>query len=87
MSGTPSSAFSVHKNLQEPKTDGYIFWDQNLGIVFDAHLPISLTGVDKIQHLSSICSHIILLIFTIHQASRPWLKVEVILRQNDDAPG
>jgi hypothetical protein len=65
-------------SLQEPKTDGYPLWDQNLCIVFDAHLPISLTGIDKIQHLSSICIHIILLIFTIHQASRPWLKVEII---------
>jgi hypothetical protein len=64
--------------LQEPKIDGYVFWDQNLCIVFNAYSSISLTGIDKIKHLSSICIHIILLIFTIHQASRSWLKVEVI---------
>jgi hypothetical protein len=55
--------------LQEPKTDGYVFWDQNLCIVFDAHSPIALTGIDKIQHLSSIYIHIILLIFAIYHSS------------------
>jgi hypothetical protein len=64
--------------LQKPKTDGYIFWDQNLWIVFDAYSPISLTGIDKIKHLSIIYIHIILLIFMIHRANRQWLKVEVI---------
>jgi hypothetical protein len=71
-------AVSVHQNLQAPKTDGYVIWDQNLCMVFDAYVPISLTGIDKSQHLFSVCMHIILLIFAIHQASRPWLKVEVI---------
>jgi hypothetical protein len=61
-------AVSVHQNLQEPKTDGCVFWDQNLCIVCDAHSPMSLTGIDKIQHLSSICIHVILLRFIIHQA-------------------
>jgi hypothetical protein len=72
------SAVPVHKELQEPRTDGYVFGNQNLCMVFDAHSPISLTGIDKSQHLSSICIHIILLIFAIHQANRSWLKVEVI---------
>jgi hypothetical protein len=67
--GTMSWAVSVPQNLQEPKTDGYVFWDQNLCIIFDAHSPISLTGIDKIQYLSSICIHIILLIFTIYHSS------------------
>jgi hypothetical protein len=40
--------------------DGYVFWDQNLCIVSDAHSPISLTGIDKIKHLSIIHIHIIL---------------------------
>jgi hypothetical protein len=59
---------SVHQNLQQPKIDGYVFWDQNLCIVFDAHSPISLTGIDKIKHLYiiDIHIHIILLIFIIH---------------------
>jgi hypothetical protein len=69
---------SVHQDLQGRKSNVCIFWDQNLCVVFDAHSPISLTGIDKIQHLSSICIYIILLRFTIHQASRSWLKVEVI---------
>jgi hypothetical protein len=37
-----------------------------LGIVFDAHSPISLTGIDKIKRLSIICIHVIFLIFIIH---------------------
>jgi hypothetical protein len=56
----------------------FCFWDQNLCILFDAYSPISLTGIDKIKHLSIIYIYIIFLIFIIHQASRPWLKVEVI---------
>jgi hypothetical protein len=66
--------------LQGPKIDGYVFWDQNLRIVFDADLPISLTGIDKIKHLYIIYIHIniILLIFIIHRANRPWLEVEAI---------
>jgi hypothetical protein len=73
-----SQAVSAYQNLQGPKIDGYVFWDQNLRIVFDADSPISLTGIDKIKHLSIIYIHIILLIFIIHRANRPWLKVEVI---------
>jgi hypothetical protein len=71
---------SVHHYLQEFKTDGYVFWDQNVCIVSDADSPISLTGIDKIKHLSIIYIHIriILLIFIIHQANRLWFKVEVI---------
>jgi hypothetical protein len=76
-SGSPE-AVSAHQNLPEPKNDGYVFWDQNLCIVFDTHSPISLTGIDKIKHLSSICIHIIFLIFIIHRPTRTWLKVEVI---------
>jgi hypothetical protein len=64
--------------LQQPKIDGYVFWDQNLGIVLDANSPISLTGVDSIKHLSIIYIRIILLIFIIHQTNKLWLKVEVI---------
>jgi hypothetical protein len=51
---------SVHQNLQESKIDSYVFWDQNLCIVFDAYSPISLTGIDKVKHLSIIYIHIIL---------------------------
>jgi hypothetical protein len=72
------SAISIYQNLQEAKTDGYAFWDQDLCIVFDTHSPISLTGIDKLKHSSSIYIHIILLMFIIHQANRPWLKVKVI---------
>jgi hypothetical protein len=71
-------AVSVHQNLQEPKIDGHVFWDQNLCIGFDAHLPTSLTTIDKIKHLSIICIKIIFLILIIHQTGRPWLKGEVI---------
>jgi hypothetical protein len=71
-------AVSVHQNLQESKTDRYVFSDQHLYIVFDAYSLISLTGIDTIQHLSNICIHIMLLIFAIYQASRELLKVEVI---------
>jgi hypothetical protein len=53
-------AVSIHQNLQEPEIDGYVLWDQNLCIVFDAHSPISLTGIDKIKHSSIIYIHIIL---------------------------
>jgi hypothetical protein len=48
------SAVSIHQNLQEAKIDGYVFWDQNLCIVSDAHSPISLTGIDKVKYLSII---------------------------------
>jgi hypothetical protein len=71
-------AVSVHQNLQERKIDGYVCWDQNLCIVVDAYSPISLTGIDKIKHLSIIYIHIISLIFVIHRTNRPWLKIEVI---------
>jgi hypothetical protein len=69
---------SVHQNLREPKIDGYAFWDQNLCVVFDAHSPRSLIGIDRIKHLSVISIHIMFLIFMIHQANIPCLKVEVI---------
>jgi hypothetical protein len=75
-------AVSVHQNLQEPKFDDDVFWDQNLCIVFDAHSPIYLTGIDKIQHLSSICINIIVLTFAIHRTNRPWRKIEVIHATN-----
>jgi hypothetical protein len=74
---------SVHQNLQEPKIDGYVFWDQNMRIVFDIYSPISLTGVDKIKDLSIICIYIIFLMFDIHRANKRWLKVEVIHATND----
>jgi hypothetical protein len=76
--GGGEEAISVHQNLQEPKTDDYVFWDHNLRIVFDAYSPIPSTGIDKIKDLSIICIHILFLIFIVHQASRPWLKVEFI---------
>jgi hypothetical protein len=65
--GPAPEAVSVHQNLQELKIDGYVFWDQNLCIVFDAHSAISLTGIDQIKHLSIIRIHIIFLMFIIQQ--------------------
>jgi hypothetical protein len=44
MAGEPrpsGQAVSVPQNLQGPKIDGYVFWDQNLPIVFDVYWPIS----------------------------------------------
>jgi hypothetical protein len=52
--GARSQAVLVHQNLQEPKIDGYVFWDQNLCIVYDAYSRISPTDIDKIKHLSII---------------------------------
>jgi hypothetical protein len=72
------SAVSAHQNLQDPKTDGYALWNQNLYIVFDPSSHISSTGIDKIKQLSIICIRIIFLIFHIHRANSPWLRVEVI---------
>jgi hypothetical protein len=69
---------SVHQNLEGPKIDGYLFWDQNVCIVFDASSPIPSSGIDKVKHLPLTCIHIILLIFAIHRANRPWFKGQVI---------
>jgi hypothetical protein len=71
-------AASVHQDLEGPRIHGYVFWDQNACIVFDAYSPISSTGIDKTKDLSIICLHIIFLIFLIHHTNRPWLKLEVI---------
>jgi hypothetical protein len=64
--------------LQANKIDGYVFWDQNLCIVFDAYPPVSSTGIDKIKHLSIIRIQIMVLIFIAPRVNIPWLKVDVI---------
>jgi hypothetical protein len=64
--------------VQDPKIDGFGFWDQSLCVVFDADSPISSTGIDKIKDLSILCIKIIFTIFIIHRANRPWLKGEVV---------
>jgi hypothetical protein len=79
--------FWVHRHLQGPKIDGYVFWAQNLCIVLDGYSPISSTVIDKIKELSSICIRIMFLILVIHQANSPWLKLKLFMRQNDHAPG
>jgi hypothetical protein len=72
------SAVSVDQNVQEPKIDGCVLWDQDLRLVFDAYSPVAPTGIDELKHLYVICIHIIFRIFIIHRANRPWLKVEVV---------
>jgi hypothetical protein len=62
---------SVHQNLPEPKIGGYLFWDQNLYIVFDASSPRCSSGSDKVKHISLIYIHVIFVTFTIHRANRP----------------
>jgi hypothetical protein len=76
--GCPIVSCFRSQNLQEPKIDGYLFWDQNLWVVLDASLGISSTGIDKIRDLSIIYIQIIFLIFNNHRANRPWLKPTVI---------
>jgi hypothetical protein len=49
--------------------DGYVFWDQNFCIVLDAYSPISLTGIDKIKHLSIIYIYILVPIINIYYSS------------------
>jgi hypothetical protein len=71
-------ALSVHQYLQERKIDGYVFWGQNLCIVFEARSPRSSTGIDKIKALSFICIYVIFLIFIIDRQNRIWPKVQVI---------
>jgi hypothetical protein len=66
---------SVHQNSQEPKIDGYVSWDQNSCIVFDARSPISSNSIDIIKLLYIICIHIIFLIFVIHPTNSTWLKL------------
>jgi hypothetical protein len=73
-----SQAVSVHENLQAPKIDGCIFWDENLCIVFDAFPPISSACIDKIRHLYNVYIFIIFVMFILPLANTPLLKVEGI---------
>jgi hypothetical protein len=59
----PVEAVSVDEKVQWRQTDNRLFWDENICIVLDAHLPIFSTGIDEIKPLSIIFTHIILLIF------------------------
>jgi hypothetical protein len=78
--GPPSKyrpeAVSVHQNLQGPKIDRSVFWVENLCIVFDAHSPVSSTGIDQIKQLSIIFIHIIFIIFLLPPPNTRFLQGE-----------